>query len=166
MRHQYLVPYGPFLAGDGAYVNLVVASDDDWRRFCDAIGRAEWRDDPRFATSEARKTHRELLEGLIEELLASEPAGRWLERLAGAGLAHGRVRSVADAMEHPQLRARGMVVEGDSPVGALPLRRFPLAPDAGRPRVPGLGEDTDDVLRELGYDEAAIERLRAERVVG
>jgi crotonobetainyl-CoA:carnitine CoA-transferase CaiB-like acyl-CoA transferase len=164
MRHQYLVPYGPFLAGDGRYVNVVVASDLDWRRFCGAVGRPEWTDDARFATSEARKASRALLEGLIEELFATEVAAIWLDRLAEAQLAHGRVRAIGDVVDHPQLRARGMVIEGDSPVGPLPLVRFPLA-DGGRPRVPGLGEDTDDVLHELGYDDEAIAGLRADGVL-
>jgi len=164
MRHQYLVPYGPFPAADGRYVNVVVASDADWRRFCAAVDRPEWTDDPRFATSEARKAHREVLEGLIEEHLQTAEAAVWLDRLAEARLAHGRVRPIAEVVEHPQLRARGIVVEGDSPVGPLPLLRLGLA-DAGRPRIPALGQDTDDVLREVGYEAEDVARLRSDGTV-
>ena len=67
-------------------------------------------------------------------------------------------------LEHPQVRHRELIVQGDSPVGALPLVRFPLArPEAMD--VPGLGDNTDDILAELGYGAPEIAQLRDERVV-
>jgi itaconate CoA-transferase len=148
LRHQYLCPYGPFLAADGRYVNVVVASDPDWRRFCEALGKTEWTDDERFATVAARREHRAVLDGLVEEAIAAADCDEWLDRLAAAGLPHGRVRPIAEVLEHPQLRERGLFAEGDSPVGPLPLVRFPLGTRERR-RVPGLGEHTAEVLTEL-----------------
>lgn len=164
MRHQYLCPYGPFLAADGRYVNVVVASDADWARFCAALDREEWRHDSRFRTVAARRENRSSLDALVEELIASGPSQDWIVRLEAAGLPYGRVRPIAEVVEHAQLLKRRLFIEGDSPVGPLPLVRFPLAPDK-RSRVPGLGEDTDDVLAELGYSEAEIGQLRATGVV-
>ena len=164
MRHQYLCPYGPFLAADGRYVSVVVASDGDWRRFCDAMDRPEWIDDPRFATVAGRIGARDELELLVEQVIASAPREAWEQRLAAVGLPYGRVRTIAEVLEHPQLRFREMFMDTDSPVGPLPAVRCPHGAPAGA-RVPALGEDTDAVLAELGYDEAEIGRLRARGVV-
>jgi crotonobetainyl-CoA:carnitine CoA-transferase CaiB-like acyl-CoA transferase len=164
MRHQYLCPYGPFLAADGRYVNVVVASDDDWRRFCVAVGREEWTDDPRFATVAARKDSRVLLDDLVEALIASSPSTEWLACLAGADLPYGSVRSIAEVLDHPQLVARQLFVEADSPVGTIPLVRFPLTSPL-RTRVPAVGEDTDEVLAELGYGDTEIAELHAKGAV-
>jgi itaconate CoA-transferase len=164
MRHQYLCPYGPFLARDGRYVNVVVASDAEWPRFCGAVDHPEWAQDPRFATVAARRRARVELDGLVEETIAAAPASVWLQRLTDAGLPCGLVRSIGEVVEHPQLRAREAIVEADSPVGPLPLIRFALAP-AARTRLPDLGEDTDAVLDGLGYGAEEIAQLRREGVI-
>lgn len=166
MRHQYIAPYGPYLAADDVFVNLVVASAADWQRFCtDVAKRPEWLDDPRYATIESRRQHRVDLEQDVEELIASEPSEIWLGRLSAAGLPFGRVRSIAEVLAHPQLAARRLVVEADSPVGPLPLVRFPLA-DADAPRrVPGLGEHRDELLAEAGYSLDEIAQLVRDGVV-
>jgi itaconate CoA-transferase len=166
MRHQYLVPYGPYLAADRRYVNVVVANEDDWRRFCEnVVGRPEWLQDERFQGVAVRTAHRGQLEPLIDAVMAAEPAQVWLERLEAAGLAYGEVRGIAEVLDHPQLAARDMAVTATSPVGELPLIRFPLAP-AGAPRhVPGLGEHTDQILLEAGYSPEEIAQLRHQGVV-
>src|SRR5207245_11161984 len=67
MQHHYVTPYGPYLASDGVYVNLAVATAQDWEMFCrQVIERAELLEDPRFKTSEARRTNRAVLENLID----------------------------------------------------------------------------------------------------
>ena len=164
MRHQYLCPYGPFLAADGRYVNLVVASDADWDRFCTAVGRPEWIGDPRFATVAARSENRARLDGLVETLIASCPAEEWFAHLEAVGLPYGRVRSIAEVVEHPQLVERELFGTADSQVGPLPIVRFALG-SRERSRVPGLGEHTDEVLAELGYSEAEIGEFHAQAVV-
>ncbi len=169
MRHHYVTPYGPYLAGDGQYVNLVVASTRDWETFCrQVIERPDLLDDPRFATVPARRAHRADLERTIEAIIASADHTHWLERLRAAGLPHGEVRGMAQVLAHPQVAARRMIREVDSPVGRVPVvgsaLRLSDSP-AQHGRIPALGEDTAAVLADLGYDAAAIARLRADGVI-
>jgi itaconate CoA-transferase len=166
MRHQYLCPYGPYLAADGRYVNLVVAGPKDWERFVTEVARRpEWLTDPRFSSIEARRANRDALEQAIERHVGSEPSAAWLDRLRSAGLAHGEVRGMASVVGHPQLRHRRMVTDADSPAGELQVIRFPLGrPDRPR-RVPGLGEHTGQVLEDLGYGPEQIQALRTSGTV-
>jgi itaconate CoA-transferase len=160
MRHQYIVPYGPYPVAGGGYVSLAVASDEDWRRFCElVVRRPEWLSDTRFGSVVDRTAHRSELEPMIEEVFSAEPVEVWEQRLEEAGLPFGRVRGIADVLAHPQLEARRMKVEADSEVGSLPLIRFSLAPEAGERRLPGLGEHTEQVLAEAGYSREEIADL-------
>jgi itaconate CoA-transferase len=160
MRHQYIAPYGPYLASDGHYVNLVVASADDWRRFCvGVVERPEWLEDERFTTIAERRKHRDEIEQAVETVIATRSSDEWLERLASVGLPYGRVRTIAEVLAHPQVDARQMVVEADSEVGTLPMIRFPLS-DTDIPRhIPALGEHREEILAEAGYSSDEIAAL-------
>jgi itaconate CoA-transferase len=169
MRHHYVTPYGPYRARDGQYVNLAIASARDWERFCrQVLERPDLLADPRFATNEARRANRAALERLIEEIIATQDHAYWLARLRAADLPHGEVRGIAQVLAHPQVAARHLIQEVDSPVGRIPVVGSPLRlsdSPARYERIPALGEDTAAVLGELGYDAAALARLRAEGVI-
>lgn len=167
MRHQYLSPYGPYLASDGQYVNLVVASAEHWRVFClDVVDQPGWLVHEHFADIPARKAHRAEVEAAVESVIAQQPRKYWLDRLAAAKLPHGEVRSIESTLRHPQVLARDMIVEADSPVGRLRLVRFPLADPAQSRVVPSLGEHTDALLAEIGYTPSEIDALRGSGAVG
>ena len=91
-----------------------------------------------------------------------------MQRLELAQIANARVNEVRDVWEHPQLKARGRWAEIETPVGKVPSLLPPGTPEAYTPRmdpVPALGEHTDKILEELGYDEREIRNLRSENVV-
>jgi itaconate CoA-transferase len=169
MRHHYVTPYGPYLAGDGAYVNLAVATAQDWEIFCrQVIERPELLDDARFKTSEARRKNRAVLEELVETIFLERPHDEWLRRLRDSRLPYGEVKGVAEVLAHPQVIARKLIREMDSPVGPVPVIGSPLRLSESPARfdpIPALGQDTVPILRELGYDEGEIETLRREQVI-
>lgn len=169
MRHHYVTPYGPYLARNGKYVNLAVATARDWEVFCrEVIERPDLLADPRFATVEARRQNRAVLEEMIEKIFLERDHTEWLDRLKKAQLPHGEVRGIAEVLAHPQAAARRLVREIDSPVGRVPVIASPLrlsASPARYDRIPDLGEDTETILKELGYDGNAIQSLRHEKVI-
>lgn len=151
-RHQYIVPYGPYLAADGRDVCIVVADDRTWRAFCEqVIARPDWVTDPVMATIASRRAHRDQAEAAVEAIIAGQASEYWIERLAAAGIPYGRVNRMTDVIRHPQALARQMFVEADSPVGPVPLVRFPLAPPERVRRLPALGEHTAEILARVGY---------------
>ena len=169
MRHHYVTPYGPYLAGDGEYVNLAVASTSDWEIFCrKVIEKPELLEDPRFATVEGRRKNRAILEELIEKLFLERDHIHWLAQLKKAELPHGVVRGIAQVLAHPQVAARRLIREADSPVGKVPVIANALkmsGSEARYDRIPDLGQDSEAILQDLGYDGATIAQLRTERVI-
>src|SRR5213594_1741768 len=169
MRHHYVTPYGPYLAGDGEYVNLAVASASDWDIFCrKVIEKHELLDDPRFATVEGRRKNRALLEELIENIFLGRDHNHWLAQLKKAELPYGEVRGIAQVLAHPQVAARRLIREADSPVGRVPVIASPLRlsnSPSRFDRIPALGEDTVAILGEIGYTDGDIERLRQDHVI-
>jgi itaconate CoA-transferase len=168
-RHHYVTPYGPFLAGDGIYVSFAVATRQDWEIFCrEVIGRPDFLEDPRFKTPELRRKNRAVLEKTIEEIFLEHNHEEWLERLQKSKLPYGEVRGIGQVSAHPQVAAREMVREVDSPVGRIPVTSSPLRLSQSAARfdpIPALGESTEAILQELGYSREEIARLREENVI-
>ena len=169
MRHHYVTPYGPYRARNGKYVNLAVATPKDWEVFCtEVIQRPDLLQDARFATVEGRRKNRAVLEQEIEKILLERDHTEWLARLKRAQLPYGEVRGIAEVLAHPQALARQLIREVVSPVGTLPMIANPLRLSASPARydaIPELGAHTEPILRELGYDDAAIDTLKREKVI-
>lgn len=169
MRHHYIVPYGPYLARDGTYVSTAVASPRDWEVMCRQVfERPDLLEDSRFVDGPARRANRQELERMVEEIFQTRDSEDWLERLKRAELPYGRLRGMAEVLAHPQVAARKLIREVDSPVGRVPTiesaLRLSESPVAEGP-VPDLGADTLAVLREAGYSEDELAALRADGVI-
>ena len=176
MRHHYVTPYGPYLAKDGEYVNLAVATAQDWKVFCrDVIERPDLLGDQRFATVEGRRKNRAVLEEIVEQVFLERDHKEWLARLKKAALPIAirplpirSVRCIARVLAHPQATARMLIREVESPVGKVPVVGSPLRLSKSAARydhIPALGEDTEAVLKQAGYDDMAISKLRQEKVI-
>ncbi|RMD88377.1 MAG: CoA transferase, partial [Alphaproteobacteria bacterium] len=126
--------------------------------------------DPHYATNAARVANRKALVGIIARRMAERESADWLERLKAARIPAGPVNTIAEAFAHPQAIHRGLKVELDHPLGVkVPTVANPIrlseTPIAYRDPPPMLGQHTDAILDELGYDADAIARLRADGVV-
>jgi len=160
-------PSGTFATGDGA-LNIAANKQEQFELLCGVVGRPDLVADPRFAEREARKTHRAALTAELEAALVSRSALSWEEALSDAGVPAAAVLTVAEMLDSPQVRDRELVhslpfpggVAGDEPLRVMGHGiRIDGVP--GRPTVspPLLGEHTDEVLAELGYDAAEIRAL-------
>jgi glutaryl-CoA transferase len=151
--HASIVPYQSFATADGHLV-LAAGNDAQWRRFCDAVGRPEWKTDPRLATNPARVQHRAEVLALLEPLFHSRPTAAWIELLERFEVPVGPVNDFAALFAEPQTLAREMRVELPHPtLGSVLLVGSPLklsaTPATARTAPPLLGEHTDEVLREV-----------------
>ena len=165
MRHNIIVPYGPYRCANGRMVLLAVQNERQWATLCrEVLRRPEWIHDPRFASNAQRVVNRALLEPLIEESLADVSVEEAEARLDAADLPYGRVNDVDQVAAHPQLAERGRWREAATPAGAVKALLPPFNIQGIQwpmGAVPDVGEHTDEVLAELGYDGDQIQRLRA-----
>ena len=164
-----VVPYQTLRARDG-WINLGIANDSLWVRYCDAVERPDLRDDPRFAAAPDRVKHRDVLVPIIVELTASRTVAEWMDVLGRAGVPCGRIRNVAEVCTNPQLTGRGKVVDHPHPTaGQVRMIGQPIELSDTPGRIdrapPLLGEHTDEVLRAAGYSDEEIRAFRADGVV-
>jgi len=163
--HATIYPYGIFAVGDGHSVMLGLQNEREWRSFCEVVlDNPDLAADPRFDNNAARSLHREELREIVESVFADRAIDDVLALLEDARIASARVNEMRDVWRHEQLRARDRWVEVDSPAGALRALLPPGLPSGFPPKmggIPALGEHTLAVLDELGFDDAAVARLRA-----
>ncbi len=124
--HMNVCPYAVFPTSDGWFI-LAVGNDGQFRRFCDAMGLPEMRDDPRFATNAGRLAFKDVLFAGIEAATSLVPKLELLARLEAVGVPAGPINTVAQAFDDPQVVARGMAIEVARPDGSLmPGLRTPI----------------------------------------
>ncbi|MDP4796215.1 MAG: CoA transferase [Rhodospirillales bacterium] len=169
--HATIVPYEAFETSDKAWINLGVANDSLWKRFCTLVGRDDLQNDPRFALAPDRVANRDVLVPIVAALMRSRPRDTWIRELEAAGIPAAAIRTVAEVCESDVLRARDMITEMPhataGPVKGIksplhmsgsPLDRY-VAP-------PILGEHSGEILRErCGLGDEEIAQLRKESVI-
>lgn len=173
--HPNIAPYQPFRAEDGWFI-LAAGTDVHWQRVVTAIAvdapeaQAELGDDPRFTGNRDRVAHREAMEVILERYFARKPVETWIQTFEAAGVPCGPILSPDQALTHPQLAAREMIVEtSHATAGTVRSLGNPIklnrTPPTVRSAAPTLGGDTDEILRELEFDTAAIAAMHEDGVV-
>jgi len=165
--HATIYPYGSFGTGDGGSVVMGLQNEREWVGFCTTVlRRPELADDPRFAGNAARVAERDALTKIIDEVFAALTTPQVLERLDAARIANARLNTMHEVWEHPQLRARDRWRDVGTSVGRVPALLPPGSrTDVRMDPVPALGEHTDALLAELGYDADGIRALHDAAVV-
>lgn len=164
-----LVPYDVYECKDG-YFSAGLASDAGWSNFCEAIGMTELIEDPRFIDNDLRcKNYKEFTE-IVSKFFISKSKDELTEIFVEAGIPNAPVLTVPEVMTHPQILARDMMVELEDPgIGKylaignpMKLSKTPAAIEKGAPLM---GQDTDNVLKELGYNDEAIRNLYEKEII-
>ncbi len=168
--HPNIVPYQVFETQDGRII-LAVGNDGQFRRFCELADQPHLAQDPRFVANRGRVKHRAQLIEALALLMKSKNTDDWLNLLEPEGIPCGRINSIDETLNDPQVIHRQMRTQAlHSSLGEINLLGSPLklseTPGEVRRAPPVLGEDTDQVLREvLGYEDSAISALQADGVV-
>ncbi len=168
-KHLLAAPYQAFRASDG-WVNIGGANQANWERIADVLGHPEWRTDPRFATNGERMRNLDALTAAMNAVLATRGRQEWIDAFDAAGVPAGPVHTIGEALSHPQVAARGMVVEvehaqaGTTKALGCPIH-FSATPTRIDRAAPMLGQHTRELLREYRYTDAEIDAFLAAGVI-
>ncbi len=163
--HPSVAPYGPHLLGDGGTVIFGLQNAREWKTFCEAVlDRPDLAADPRFSDNPRRVANRDALTAIIEDRFSAMTVAQAEALLDAAGIACAPMNLMADVWAHPQLAARDRWRTVMTPAGPIQALRPPATLSEVEPvmgDVPAVGAHTDAILESLGYDAAAVARLRA-----
>ena len=165
--HPSLTPCQLYTTADG-WIFIMCNKEKFWPTLCKELERSQWASDERFATFGDRLAHRDVLTEMLDEVLKERSTAEWLERFAGRVPA-APVNDLAQALENPYVTEQGLLQHlahpsrGDYRLVAPPVRT--AGEQAPSRPAPALGEHTQSILGNLGYDESRIESLRKAKVI-
>jgi crotonobetainyl-CoA:carnitine CoA-transferase CaiB-like acyl-CoA transferase len=168
-NHPTSIPTGVFATADG-HINIAVAGQEIWLRFCRAIGHEELPENPAYAEPADRSRNRDALNAELAAILRRRSSGHWIELLNRAGVPCGPINTIDQVFADPQVRHLGLAQpvhsheRGDIELVGQPII-MSRTPTRIRTPPPLMGEHTDEILHELGYDDERIAALRAAEVL-
>ncbi len=168
-RHPSFTPFQLYMATDG-YFAVCVVNDKQFKTLCEVLDLEQLIDDASFISSAQRTKNNKELNDILEVKFKSKQKDKWMELLEKVGIPCGIVNNIRDVIESPQVKARNMIVEVEHPVaGKVKIAGNPikatLTPPSVQGPAPTLGQDTENVLKEIGYAPEEINRLRTKGIV-
>jgi len=167
--HATIAPYGPVQSRDNKVVYIGLQNEREWKKFCEVVlEKPQLFADPRFNSNAKRVQNRPQLDQAMREVFQQLTAAEIIARLETAQIANARLNTVQEFVEHPQLKARGRWGTVDSPAGPLPALLPPVTMENVETvmnEVPALGQQTDAILVELGFDSETIAGWRRDRMI-
>jgi len=159
----------PYRTADG-HISVLIYNDKHWRAFFEMIDRPDLLADPRFSTHTARAAHIHEVYAFVAEVMAGSTSADWLQRLEAADIPVAALHSIDSLMDDEHLRAVDFLPTFDHPSegrirSTAPVGRYSATPASIRRPAPRIGEHSVEVLREAGYDEAALADLLGSRAM-
>ena len=156
-------PTGSYQTKDG-WIAVALVKEEQWPRFCNAIGQPKYADDPRFVDFEARAQHLDVLTPMVRNALAARTSDDWSQRLREADVLYNRINDFGEWLADEQVVAAGAAPMINQPhAGPAPIVHIPgtarLQDGTAESKAPAIGADSRQVLLDLGYDEATIAAL-------
>jgi len=167
--HPTMIPSGVFPTSDRP-INIAAPASHQWERFCEALGKSGWKENPEWKTQVGRSRHRAEINAAIAAETRRKPSAYWIELCEGIGIPCGAINTMDQVFDDPQVRHLGMSMPVQSPqLGELRLVATPLnmsgLTKAVRTATPEAGAHTDAVLQWLGYSESEVAGMRAKGVI-
>ncbi len=163
--HATIVPYGRYRTGDDHYVMLGLQNEREWTVFCDKVlGQPALAGDERYDSNSKRNERRADVAALVNEVFSTLTVEQVVAKLDAGGIANARLNTPEEVWDHPQLEARQRWREMGSQQGPLPTLLPPATHDGFEAQigaVPGIGEQTETILADIGYSKADVASLRA-----
>jgi crotonobetainyl-CoA:carnitine CoA-transferase CaiB-like acyl-CoA transferase len=167
--HPTSMPTSAYKTKDG-YINVAASGDGMWKRICQLFGRKDLEADDRFKSNELRAKNRTALNAAMNEELARRTSADWIEALNKIGVPTGPIYKMDEVFADPQVKHLGAAAEVSHPrLGKFKILsqavKLSRTPASLKTATPDIGQHTDEILAEIGYDAAAINSLRAAGVV-
>jgi crotonobetainyl-CoA:carnitine CoA-transferase CaiB-like acyl-CoA transferase len=166
--HATIAPYGPYETKDERVI-FGVHNQREWSAFCSIVlERPELGQDPRFQSNKLRVEHRAAMDSAILDVFRNIAAAEVIERLDRAEIANARINSISQFIQHPQFAARNSWRQVDSPAGPVPALIPPVrmaGVDPAMGAIPELGQHSESILAEFGFDAGTIRQWKNEHVL-
>tara|TARA_B110000858_G_scaffold193768_1_gene246962 strand:+ start:62557 stop:63744 length:1188 start_codon:yes stop_codon:yes gene_type:complete len=167
--HASIYPYGAFATSDEKVIMIGLQNEREWAAFCEnVLENPELATDPRFSKNLSRSSNREPLKEIIEQTFSKLTAEQAANKLDQAQIAFANVNDMPEVWDHPQLHALNRIINTETPEGTVKSFKPPgnnsnYEPNLGP--VPALGQHTEEILSDLGFEANEIKRFQENKVV-